>query len=157
VDNNNCFRYSFRSHISFDIMNYFIITIVGILYLLNLFCFKNYSDNTFINNYLNDLLVMCFILPYSNLLLKLYKKKKIRIDKFFQIISFSLLCGLFWEFVTPLYYKKSVTDFVDIIMYIASGLIYYIIISIIKQNKIFFKNILNLNKLFNSIYLMKRW
>jgi len=126
----NCTRNSFRCNISFRILNIFTLISTALCYLINQFLIKELSKNLFVHNYLNDLLVMLIILPYSNLLLSLFKNTNIRLKGFLHIIIFSLACGVVWEYVTPLYYANSVTDFMDILMFMLGGFLYFISIKL---------------------------
>ena len=44
-----------------------------------------------------------------------------------RIELFILCCGLYWEYFTPLYRQSTTTDILDILAYLAGGLIYWAI------------------------------
>jgi hypothetical protein len=46
-----------------------------------------------------------------------------------RIIPFTLLVGLFWEYVTPLYRISKVSDPFDLIAYVAGSVTYFLIIN----------------------------
>lgn len=93
-----------------------------IAYLLNQIILKK-TNWTFFTNYFNDLLAPIILLAFTNFLLNFYNKEL----KGKYIYLFIGLCGVFWEFVTPLYKTTSVCDILDIVMYILGASIYIIV------------------------------
>lgn len=47
--------------------------------------------------------------------------------KLYQIELFMFVCGLFWEFVTPLYRRDVTADLLDIIAYMFGGMCFWMI------------------------------
>jgi hypothetical protein len=69
--------------------------------------------------YLNDMLAPILFLAYINIALY--------IRSFKDIMTVTLLAGLFWEYVSPLFKANSVSDPLDICAYMMGGIIFYII------------------------------
>lgn len=88
-------------------------------YLINQFILKK-TKNIFCNSYFNDLLAPIILLAFSNILLLPYSKTL----KGKNIFIFIGICSIGWEFVTPIYKRDSVSDVIDIIMYIIGAIIY---------------------------------
>lgn len=55
-------------------------------------------------------------------LVSFYNKKLI---KLWEIELLMLFCGLFWEYLTPLFRKNTVSDIFDVLAYMVGGLIYW--------------------------------
>ena len=87
--------------------------------------------NTFLDGYFNDILAGCLILAITNLLLPLGRLKPLCTP--LPCLALSLTCGLVWEFITPLYLPGSVSDLWDIAAYMIGGLIWCIIVNIVKR------------------------
>lgn len=115
--------------------NIILIVLSLLFYLINklnrLFGFVIF-DNAYINNHLNDILASSVILGFSNILLE---NKYHMIENLLSIEIFVLVCGLFWEFITPLYKADSVSDFLDLIAYCFGGLVYWIVMKLIKKKE----------------------
>lgn len=78
----------------------------------------------FFANYANDVLGGLAFLAYTNLLFDLVKKKY-RIVRVKVGLGYIFLCGLVWECVTPLFVGRSVSDWIDILAYLAGASLYY--------------------------------
>ena len=90
-------------------------------YLFNKFYLKEMYDNFFIDWYLNDLLGGML---YAILVVVLYRFWfKIELSNKY-IFMFTLIAGLFWEYVTPIYYTSSTRDNWDIVCYLTGSAIY---------------------------------
>lgn len=63
---------------------------------------------------------------YSNLLIDLVKPE-VRFKKLTSVLLFILLCGLFWEYVAPLFVEGSVTDPLDVASYALGGFLYWLL------------------------------
>ncbi|NME98611.1 hypothetical protein [Aneurinibacillus aneurinilyticus] len=112
----------------FILLNLVIFIVAVLLYVVNENILKPVAGYIFFKNHFNDLLAMLLFLPYSNLLLSLYKKKDITLVSFWHTFVFSMLAGLSWEYVTPLYNTKSTSDPIDVGMYVAGGMIYWLLL-----------------------------
>ena len=124
--------YKFKSKNTFDII---LVLITAFLYLLNNFIFKKYSSGIFYYFfvcYFNDLICPIGFLAYVNIMLSFVNKN---IEKLYQLLSFCFLCGLVWEFITPLMKDSSVTDFFDLLCYCVGGVLYWIIKKDVKGEK----------------------
>lgn len=100
------------------------------LYLLNRFWLKYVTHGMvqyFCRCHLNDLLCPLVVLPYIEIWL-IYVNWEVK--SFLGIISIVLFCGLIWEYVIPRFGTGSVSDPIDMIMYIIGALFYYILLKI---------------------------
>lgn len=70
--------------------------------------------------YFNDLLAGIVFMAYCNLVLLPDYPQGIGIRKGMRLI---LMAGVFWEFITPLYLNKSVSDIYDLFAYCIGGLV----------------------------------
>lgn len=78
--------------------------------------------------YFNDILAGVVLLALVNILLWLFRLPGLK--KLLPCLALCLACGLFWEFVTPLYLPRSVSDIWDIAAYMAGGGIWWLIYKI---------------------------
>lgn len=117
---NNCSSFN-----SIFLLNTIIFIIAFTLYCLNEIIFKP-KNIIFFKNYMNDFLAFPLLLSFSNIT-SLILIKRLIFDDFTIIISFSFIVGLFWEYVTPLYYKNSVSDLKDILFYVIGSMVYHLI------------------------------
>lgn len=112
----------------------------AIIYLINNYFLKSYTSgilNYFCICYLNDLICPLLLLSYSNILLLAVHKE---INTFTEAVFICFLCGLVWEFLTPVLKSNSTTDLFDIFCYCLGGMMY------ISIQKINFKIRLNRQK-----------
>lgn len=77
-----------------------------------------------ISSYGADVLAGAWILCFLNLVLVWSGRKPVH--SIAPAMLFVLGCGIFWEYVTPLYLSRSVGDPVDIAAYLAGGCAYLI-------------------------------
>ena len=98
------------------------------LYLINRFI---PPGNIFLDSYFNDILAGCVIVAIVNLLLSFGRINPL--TKPLSCLVLCLVCGLIWEYVTPLYKPGAVSDIWDIAAYMLGGLIWCIIIKIAKR------------------------
>ncbi|ARU62611.1 hypothetical protein CBW65_17770 [Tumebacillus avium] len=94
------------------------------LYLLNEHVWKELTNNAFLHGHFNDALAMWIFLPYINLLLSFYPYRVISITSIPACLGLALLSGLGWEYLTPLFLTRSVSDPIDVVMYLISGMTY---------------------------------
>lgn len=107
------------------VMNALNVLIVTILYAINRFFLKSaFTDelNIFFNHYFNDLLVPIVLLSLIDFLL--FNKTNRRALSLIKI-STIFLSAIFWEFITPLYLSRSVSDIYDLFMYFIGTIIYF--------------------------------
>lgn len=117
-------------------INAIIFSISVFLYLLNRVLLKDITEGLvhwFLVCYWNDITGAIAFSAYAHSIIFYYSKKEIHVCVLFTIL---LVCGIFWEIVTPMFRKNSVCDFWDIIAYEFGGVIYYV------TNKIWKKNLL---------------
>ena len=79
----------------------------------------------FLTCYFNDMLCGFLIVAYSNFILSFYRGN-FYLRKLWQISFLVLACGLFWEFVTPVFRQSSIGDPLDIAAYLAGGGMYWL-------------------------------
>ena len=75
--------------------------------------------------YFNDMIGGITFVAYCNIVFDFYKKKMIRLWQIELLMFFS---GIFWEYITPLFRKDTVSDIFDICAYMVGGFIYWILI-----------------------------
>ena len=95
------------------IANGSMLAFVCLVYIAN-FYFKQRSismDYPFIRNHLNDLLAPISILAYSGILLNILKINSISSPAI--TLCICALCGIVWEYFSPLLNPQSVTDYID--------------------------------------------
>ena len=56
-----------------------------------------------------------------------------RVHKFWYIVVFMIFCGLFWEYVTPLY-RQTVSDILDVFAYVLGGCVYWLTLRVEKRS-----------------------
>lgn len=106
------------------------ITIIGItvaLYIVNQIIKTRIPIEAirwFMSCYFNDTIGGMTFMAYCNLIFSFYNRKMI---KLWQIELLMFFCGFFWEYLTPLFRKNTVSDVFDIVAYMVGGLIYWII------------------------------
>lgn len=99
---------------------------IGMLYLLNRYCLIPLTAGS-----LHDLLVWhgadilagALILCILDAVLIVFGRRPLRV--FWKATLFLLVCGVFWEGITPLYLHRSVGDFKDLIAYWVGGSSYW--------------------------------
>ena len=79
----------------------------------------------FMSSYFNDIIGSMTFMSYCNIV---FSFRKTMVSKLWQIELLMFSCGIFWEFITPLYRIDTVTDVWDILAYIIGGVLYWIII-----------------------------
>jgi hypothetical protein len=113
-----------RSHHSSLVLNLAILVTCLALYGLNQFILKDALGGTFLQSYSNDILAGTVIVAYMNILYWLVGKEEYSIRSWPATLAFVFVVGLFWEFVAPLFRADSVTDVLDLLAYLAGGVLY---------------------------------
>ena len=111
----------------------FIIILSVSLYLLNRLFLKDFSEGLahwFLVCYWNDITGAIAFSSCVTLIIYHYTRKEIHIG---ELILILLMCGLFWELVTPLFRKNSVCDFWDIVAYEVGGIVYHMSITLFEK------------------------
>lgn len=89
----------------------------------NLLSSKNICIEYFLNCYLNDILgTIVFLLCFSEILYAIKKDITLRLIHIELIVLF---CGVFWEYITPIYRQDTISDMWDIIAYLFGGLCFW--------------------------------
>lgn len=99
-----------------------------LVYLLNKIFLRDFLNWSFGNNYLNDVLAGILIVGVVNVLSIIGNQKRLLLINLPRILIFTFLCGVFWEYVTPLYLRYSISDPYDIVAYMFGGVSYWIVI-----------------------------
>ncbi len=109
------------------------------LYALNRF-FLKYAFDGFIGYILkchfNDFLGGICINAYIDFIIlnsKYYLRYKF--FKLYQIMLISLVCGLLWEYIFPLFWEHGTSDYLDVFAYLIGGIVYWCIITTIRKKK----------------------
>ena len=79
----------------------------------------------FLSSYGADVLAGAWILCFLNLLLVWSGRRPIR--RMAWAALFVLGCGVFWEYITPLYLNRVVSDPLDVAAYLAGGCMYMVL------------------------------
>ncbi|WP_329385511.1 hypothetical protein [Anaerofustis butyriciformans] len=107
--------------------NIVVILLFLLLYFINQI-FKNTIPmnliGTFLSCYFNDIIGGAVFIAYCNIILSLNKKKVLSLCK---IELFLFICGVFWEYITPIYRVDTVSDIWDIAAYMIGGILYWLI------------------------------
>jgi len=122
---NNCWRNSVGRDYLFIALNIGSVFLSLTAYVINQYYLKINYQNIIFSSFWNDFCAGVFILSYSNILLSFYKYRNIKLDTLTKIIGFSLIVASYWEYITPLYNKSSISDPLDILMYTLGALFYY--------------------------------
>lgn len=124
-----------RYLIKVNITNLVIFLTAMIIYILNQGIFKKMSASIFSgfsNDYLNDCLAPFVLLSFSSIFISFWGAK---LQNALHIALIIIPSIIIWEFVTPLYKKTSVTDMRDVICYVTSASIYWLIIKIWERKR----------------------
>ena len=114
------------------------IIIVGFsLYSLNRFWLKKIVQIPYIAYLLrchfNDFLAGILFFACYNFIHFQFLKTKYHLDTLWMVLALSLFCGVMWEYILPFLFKKSVSDFWDVIAYLFGGIIYHLIFQSFKK------------------------
>ena len=101
-----------------------------LLYIVNRLYLKGVMDWLFIQHYFNDVLAGMVIVAFVNILAVLGNQRRLLLIHIFRILLFTFFCGVFWEYVTPLYLSYSVADPFDVLAYMTGGMLYWAVIRI---------------------------
>jgi membrane-associated PAP2 superfamily phosphatase len=91
--------------------------VAGALYALNRLVLRPRIALVFLQGHLNDCLAGAALPAYFTLLVLLTGGRTTVAVRPLPILGLSLAAGLFWEFVTPLYLERSVSDPWDLVCY----------------------------------------
>ena len=115
--------------------NFIIVTITLVLYAVNQLIKTKISIKFlrwFMSCYFNDFIGSITFIAYCNVILSFCNKEMTKLS---QILLIIFSAGLFWEYVTPLFRKNTVSDIGDIVAYMIGGIVYWLINKIlIKRN-----------------------
>ena len=80
----------------------------------------------------NDTIGGMTFMAYCNIVFSFYHRKMV---KLWQIELLMLFCGIFWEYITPLYRKNTISDVWDVLSYMIGGFLYWLIIKKTRNSK----------------------
>ena len=75
--------------------------------------------------YFNDFIGGITFISYCNIIFECYREP---VKQLWKIEILLLCCGIFWEYITPLYRSNTVSDIFDIVAYMGGGFLYWLII-----------------------------
>lgn len=78
----------------------------------------------FMSCYFNDTIGGITFVAYCNMVFDFYNRELI---KLWQILLLMLCAGLFWEYVTPMFRKNTISDIWDVLAYMTGGFLYWLI------------------------------
>lgn len=97
-----------------------------------LFCLLNQKIKYHIPNkkwfmtcYFNDIVGGIGFVAYYSYFFDSYKRRSAEL---IEIEILMLFCGIFWEYITPLFRNNTVSDPWDIVAYLSGGFLYWVII-----------------------------
>ncbi|MBD8497374.1 hypothetical protein [Paenibacillus arenosi] len=99
-------------------------TIAILLYIVNNQVMKPSWNVYFLHSHFNDVIGGILIVAFTNLASAIGGQARLNLYSVWRILSFTLVVGLFWEYVTPLYHQ-GVTDPWDVIAYMSGGVLYW--------------------------------
>jgi hypothetical protein len=99
-----------------------------LVYILNKFYLRDLLNWSFSKNYLNDVLAGILIVGIVNVLSIIGNQRRLLLISLPRILIFTFLCGVFWEYVTPLYLHYSISDPHDVAAYMFGGFCYWILV-----------------------------
>ena len=94
------------------------------IYAANQLWLKSVVEQGWVHSHLNDLLVMGVMLPYSNALIRYCRAPEWQLLGWRRVLPFTLVGGLFWEYIAPLYVPWSITDPWDIAAFLTGAAAY---------------------------------
>ena len=115
-----------------------------LLYIVNRIYLKGVLNWVFVQHYFNDVLAGMVIVAFVNILAVLGNQRRLLLIRFFRILLFTSVCGLFWEYITPLYLSYSVADPLDVLAYMSGGVLYWGIIRITTKKNFKGKNLFSI-------------
>lgn len=75
----------------------------------------------------NDYLGGIAFAAYLNLVISFSKWPERRLKKPLHFVAAGILCGLFWEWITPMFLPNSTGDWLDVVAYVLGMLTYFIL------------------------------
>ena len=106
-----------------------------LLYILNKFYLRDLLNWSFGKYYLNDVLAGLLIVGIVNILSIYGNQRRLLLIRLPRILVFTFLCGVFWEYITPLYLHYSISDPFDVVAYMFGGFCYWIVIRMNSVNR----------------------
>lgn len=101
-----------------------------LLYIMNKFYIAVQFNWPFAQHYLNDVLAGILVVAIVNILAVLSNEGRLLLTNLGRVLVFTFLCGMFWEYVTPIYLQYSVSDPFDVMAYMVGGFLNWSILSI---------------------------
>lgn len=117
-----------------------LLVVCAVLFYLNSYVVQGYLKEAYTNSfvtyvaqcYFNDFLGGLAFMCYTNLLIGLVKLE-MRFKTLKATVIFMLICGIFWEYVAPLFVENSVSDPLDIVAYVSGAVVYWVFLLLIAR------------------------
>ena len=131
MDHNYSSRHFHWSFIDFILLNISIFALaVGIYGISRFTSFPTILPSS-LGGHFHDLLATPVLLSATNLWITACRRGDLVLVRLGSIFTLSVIAGVFWEFVTPLYHK-STTDILDLLAYAIGGLLYFFVLQLFK-------------------------
>lgn len=86
--------------------------------------------NWFLSCYYNDIVGAIAFSAYCDIISSNSMVQKYKINKLWKLEIILLICGLFWEYITPIIRTDTVSDIFDILAYLSGGIVFWLVKSI---------------------------
>ena len=114
-------RFSFkRNDLRFRIYNLIILIISLALYMLNIHFLNSFGD--FFKFYFDDLFAIIILFSFLNVIYP------VKVDNVWIILIITIVAAFFWEYVALFIKPGSIFDYLDVLAYFVSMIIYLILI-----------------------------
>ena len=82
-----------------------------------------WEDSGYLSYFINDIFGCSVFLLYVSIVLSFINKALV--IRLYHVELFTIICGILWEYITPLYRADTTSDIFDIGAYMLGGLIYW--------------------------------
>lgn len=83
--------------------------------------------NLFFSCYYNDIIGAVSFSAYCDIISSNSIVQKYKIDRLWKLEIILFICGLFWEYLTPIIRTNTVSDIFDILAYLSGGIVFWLI------------------------------
>lgn len=114
---------------SFFLLNLVLLALAIAIFLTNEYLIKTYTTNNFVHGHLNDILIIWVYIPFLNVLLScLPYFRRFQIKSLLACTLLTLLTGIVWEYLIPLFFANGTSDPIDLLMYLLGGITIWLIL-----------------------------
>ena len=131
MDHNHSSRHFHWSCSDFIILNISIFALAVGVYGISRFTSFPAALPPSLGGHFHDLLATPVLLSATNLWIIACRRSDLVLVRLGSIFTLSVIAGVFWEFVSPLYHK-STTDVLDLLAYAIGGLLYFVVLQLFK-------------------------